>query len=268
MHYYSGYSMETLRASGYAPVNGINMYYEIHGEGSIPLVLIHGGGSTIETSFGNILPLFAAHNKVIAVELQAHGRTGDRDAPESFTQDADDVAVLIRYLNIDKADFLGFSNGGSTAMQIAIRHADMVNKIVVIAGTYKRDGLILGFFDMMQYATIDSMPWPLKEAFLKVTPDKARLQTMFEKDRQRMISFTDWPDEDVRSIKAPTLFIAGDKDVITIEHTIAMSRLVAGAQLMVLPGIHGACIGEVCTAKPGSRQVEVTATLIEEFLNE
>jgi pimeloyl-ACP methyl ester carboxylesterase len=260
--------METLRKSGYAPVNGINMYYEIHGEGKIPLVLIHGGGSTIETSFANILPLFAANNQVIAVELQAHGRTSDRDALESFVQDADDVAALIRYLHIDKADFLGFSNGGSTAMQIAIRHADMVNKIVVIAGAYKRDGLISGFFDMMPHATIDNMPGPLKEAFLKVTPDNARLQTMFEKDKQRMITFTDWPDDDIRSIKAPALFIVGDKDVTTIEHTIAMSRLVAGAQLMVLPGVHGACIGEVCTAKPGSRQVEVTATLIEEFLNE
>jgi pimeloyl-ACP methyl ester carboxylesterase len=83
------------QTSGYAPVNGLKMYYEIHGAGNIPLVLIHGGGSTIESSFGKLLPLLAQHGKIIALELQAHGRTSDRDAPESFEQDADDVAGLL-----------------------------------------------------------------------------------------------------------------------------------------------------------------------------
>src|SRR5215212_8429181 len=85
--------------SGYAPVNGIKMYYELHGSGK-PLVLIHGGGSTIQTTFSKVLPLFAKHHQVIAVELQAHGHTSDRDAPESFDQDADDVAALLKYLKI------------------------------------------------------------------------------------------------------------------------------------------------------------------------
>ena len=125
--------MENSKTSGYAPVNGLNMYYEIHGNGTMPLVLIHGGGSTIETTFSNLLPIFSAYNKVIAVELQAHGRTSDRDAPESFEQDADDVAALLRYLGVDKANFLGFSNGGSTTMQIAIRHAELTNKIIAIS---------------------------------------------------------------------------------------------------------------------------------------
>ena len=117
--------------SGYAPVNGIHMYYEIHGSGA-PLVLIHGGGSTITTSFGRMLPLLSHNRQVIAVELQAHGHTSDRDAPESFQQDADDVAALLQYLNIPKADILGFSNGGSTSLQLAIRHPHLVNKIVAI----------------------------------------------------------------------------------------------------------------------------------------
>src|SRR5713226_6395711 len=114
--------MEKLKTSGYAPINGLDMYYEIYGAGAMPLVLIHGGGSTIETTFGNILPLLSDYGKVIAVELQAHGRTNDRDAPESFEQDADDVAALLHYLKVDKANFLGFSNGGTTTMQIAISH--------------------------------------------------------------------------------------------------------------------------------------------------
>src|SRR5262249_15534415 len=128
-----------MSAGNYANVNGIKMYYEIHGEGK-PLVLIHGGGSTIESNYGYILPLFAQHYKVIAVELQAHGHTSDRDAPETFEQDADDVAALLKQLDISKANILGFSNGGSTTMQIAIRHPGLVNKIVIASGAYKREG--------------------------------------------------------------------------------------------------------------------------------
>src|ERR1700755_2353527 len=101
----------------FSEVNGLNMYYEIHGEGK-PLVLIHGGGSTIYSTFRTTLPMLAKHYKIIAVELQAHGHTSDRDAPESFAQDADDVAALLHQLNITKAYIFGFSNGGSTTLQI------------------------------------------------------------------------------------------------------------------------------------------------------
>jgi len=260
--------METLKTSGYAQVNGLHMYYEIHGNGAMPLVLIHGGGSTIETSFGNILPLLSDHGKLIAVELQAHGRTNDRDAPESFEQDADDVAALLAYLKIDKADFLGFSNGASTTMQIAIRHPNIVNKIVVITGVYKRDGFIPGFFDGFPNATLANMPEPLKTAYLEVAPDKTQLQVMFDKDVARMATFKDWSDEALRSIKAGTLFMVADQDVITVEHTVQMSRLVKGSQLIVLPGIHGAFIGAAeAGAKKGSKLPEISAELIKEFLN-
>jgi len=115
------------------------MYYEIHGEGK-PLVLIHGGGSTIQTTFGKVLSLFAKKYKVIAVELQAHGHTGDRDAPETFQQDGDDVAALLQQLNISKASFFGFSNGGTTSLQIAIRHPEVVDKLVIASGAYQREG--------------------------------------------------------------------------------------------------------------------------------
>src|SRR5215510_560547 len=105
----------------YANVNGIKMYYEIHGQGK-PLVLIHGGGSTIQTTFGNLIPLLAKRRQIIAMDLQAHGRTGDRPADLSFEQDADDVAGLLNNLKITKADFLGFSNGGHTLIEIYLRH--------------------------------------------------------------------------------------------------------------------------------------------------
>ena len=255
-----------MPTGNYAAVNGIKMYYEIHGEGN-PLVLIHGGGSTIETTFGNILPLFAKQYKVIAVELQAHGHTSDRDAPESFQQDADDVAALLKHLNIPKANILGFSNGGSTTLQIAIRHPALVDKIIVVAGAYKREGFIPGFFEGMQQATIKNMPQPLQDAFLKINPDTAALLNMFNKDKNRMINFKDWPDGDLQSIKAPALIINADKDVITTEHALKMSRLISNAGLMILPGLHGECLGEIATTKTNSKIPGMTVATVEEFLN-
>jgi pimeloyl-ACP methyl ester carboxylesterase len=257
--------MEKLQASGHAPVNGLEMYYEIHGNGAMPLVLIHGGGSTIETTFGNMLPLFSAYTKVIAVELQAHGRTSDRDAPESFEQDADDVAALLKYLKVDKADILGFSNGGTTTLQIAIRHPQVVNKIVVISGAYERGGFMPGFFEGFPNATLAHMPEPLKAAFLKVTPDKSRLQVMFEKDVQRMQNFTDVPHENISSIKAPALFISADHDVMIPEHTTKMWRAIAGARLAILPGNHGQVVGETGSA---GNLYETTVCLVKNFLTE
>jgi len=261
--------MENLTTSGYAPVNGLKMYYEIYGSGTMPLVLIHGGGSTIESSFGNILPLLSTYGKVIAVELQAHGRTSDRDAPESFEQDADDVAALLKYLKIDKANFLGFSNGGTTTLQIAIRHSDIVNKIVVISANYRRDGMMPGFFEGFPNATIANMPDVLKEAYLKVAPDKSHLQIMFEKDVARMANFKDIPDEDMRSIKAPALVMSADHDVVIPEHMVKMSHILANARLSILPGLHGSVIGALESgAKKGDKLQGITATLVEEFLNE
>jgi pimeloyl-ACP methyl ester carboxylesterase len=258
--------MDQPKITGYAPVNGLEMYYEIYGAGAVPLVLIHGGGSTIETSFGNILPKLAAFSPIIALELQAHGRTGDRDAPESFQQDADDVAALLRHLKVEKANVLGFSDGGCTTMQLAGRHPELIHKIIVVASNYTRTGMIDGFFDMMDNASLDNMPPPLKEHYLKVNPDPDGLQRMFNKDRERRRTFADWPQSDLTRIQAPALIMTGDKDVIKTEHIVEISKLIPRAELVVLPGVHGALLGEICTAKPGSRQPEIAAILIREFL--
>lgn len=255
-------------ATGYAPINGLKMYYEIHGTGGTPLVLIHGGGSTIETSFGNILPFLADSRKVIAVELQAHGRTSDRAGPLSFQQDADDVARLLTHLDIEKADFFGFSNGGNTAMKIGIRHPDIVNKLIVASSLYKREGLVPGFWEQMKQATLANMPDPLKTAYVQVAADKNNLKVMHDKDKERMLKFQDWPDDDLRSIIAPTLVMAGDRDIVTAEHTVRMSQLIPDARLMILPGTHGSYIGEVVTTKENSKMPEITAELIDQFLKE
>src|SRR5688572_2742407 len=219
----------------YANVNGLKMYYEIHGEG-FPLVLIHGGGSTIETTFGRVLPMLAKTNRVIAVEMQAHGHTEDIDRPLTFEQDADDIAALLKSLKIEKANIFGFSNGASTTLQIAIRHPEIVNKIIVASTMYKREGAFKGFFEMMNNATFEGMPQAYKDAFLKIHPDKAALYKMYERDVARMQNFQDITEEQIKSIKAPTLILAGNQDVVTPEHAVEMHRKIQNSQLAIMPG--------------------------------
>ena len=127
-------SREVETGKAYASVNGLHMYYEIHGSakcGKPPLVLLHGGGSTIDTSFGSVLPSFAKTRQVIAFEQQGHGHTADiHDRPFTFEQSADDAAALMQHLKIEKADFFGYSNGGNIALQIAIRHPKLVRRLI------------------------------------------------------------------------------------------------------------------------------------------
>lgn len=253
--------------SGYSDVNGLKMYYEMHGNKGEFLVLIHGGGSTIGTSFARLLPLLAKEYQVIAVELQAHGHTSDRDAPETFEQDADDVATLLRNLRISKASFFGFSNGGNTSMQVAVRHPEIVNKLVIASAFYKREGMQPGFFDGMEKATLKDMPQDLQAAFLKINPDSSRLLAMFTKDRDRMLHFKDWPDEMLQSVKVPALIINGDQDVVTNEHAVAMSRLIQNSRLMILPAGHGSYMGEGETPDTGSKMLTLTIEIIKEFLD-
>jgi pimeloyl-ACP methyl ester carboxylesterase len=252
--------------SGYSEVNGIKMYYEIYGQGK-PLVLIHGGGSTIQTTFGRIIPLLAKKYKVIAMDLQAHGRTSDRDAPVSFMQDADDVVALLKNLHISKAGFFGFSNGGTTTMEIAIHHPEMVNKIILGSTLCKRSGMPAGFWDFMKHAQLENMPKELKEAYLKVSNNPKGLQIMHDKDAKRMVNFKDIPDEQIKSIKAPTLIIIGDKDVITPEHAIEVQRLISNSSLAIIPGVHGEYIEEITTLNSASKEAAFVIPMIKGFLD-
>lgn len=252
--------------NGYSEVNGIKMYYEIYGQGQ-PLVLIHGGGSTIQTSFEKIIPLFAKNRKVIAVELQVHGRTNDRNADLTFEQDADDVATLLKNLQIDKADFFGFSNGGTTTLQIAIRHPEIVHKMILGSALAKRNGVPEWFWNFMQQAKLENMPEQLKTGYKKVAADKNGLQLMHDRDAKRMLSFKDIPDEQIKSIKIPTLIIIGDKDIITPEHAIELHRQIANSELAIIPGGHGEYMGEVTTITPTFKESELVAPMIEKFLD-
>jgi pimeloyl-ACP methyl ester carboxylesterase len=252
--------------TGYASVNGLKMYYEIHGAGS-PLVLIHGGGSTIQTTFGRVLPSLAKTHKVIAVEMQAHGHTADIDRPLSFEQDADDVATLLKQLNTKKADIFGFSNGASTTLQLAIRHPELINKIIVASTFYNKKGAQSWFWDMMANPTFEGMPQPLKDAFLKINADTNALHRMYERDVARMQSFPDISEELMKKIKAPAFIIIGDADVVRPEHAVEMYRLLPHSGLAIIPGGHGDYIGEI-TTRQDTILISATVSMIEKFLSE
>jgi pimeloyl-ACP methyl ester carboxylesterase len=258
--------MKSDSTSGYALVNGLNMYYEIQGSGT-PLVLIHGGGSTIQTTFGRVLDDFAKTHQVIAIEIQAHGHTADIDRPLTFEQDADDIAALLTHLQIDKANVFGFSNGASTTLQLAIRHPERINKIIIGSTMYKKAGAPEWFWDMMANPTFEAMPQAYKDAFLKINPDTNALYRMYERDVARMHSFPDISDEQMKSIKAPALIILGDRDVVTPEHAVEMHRLLSNSRLAIMPGGHGDYIGELTTSQD-STLIAATVSLINTFLSE
>jgi len=253
---------------GYVEVNGIRMYYETYGpERGVPLLLLHGGGSTIDVTFGRILPFLARDRRVIAIEEQAHGRTSDRNAPVRFETSADDVAALLKQLQIEQADLFGFSNGASVAMQVAIRHPQAVRKLVFASSFTKREGAQPQLWQLIQSADLANMPQPLKDAFLEVNPDPAKLKTMHDKDAERMRHFTDVPDADVRAIRAPTLIMLGDHDIVKPEHALELTRLLPNARLMVLVGGHGDYLGEAIMTQRATRAPELTAGFVEEFLD-
>jgi pimeloyl-ACP methyl ester carboxylesterase len=261
--------MTTAPRAGYARVDGLDLYHEIHGSDSgTPLVLIHGGGSTIGTNFGRVLPLLSRDRRVIAVEVQAHGHTLDVDRPFTFEQDADDVAALLDALGVADADLLGFSNGGTTALQAAIRHPRKVRRLVVASSNFTRAGMIEGFWDGMQHGTFADMPQPYKDAYLAIKPSDAGLHAMFERDFRRMLAFVDIPAERIRAVAAPALVVAGDRDVIRPEHVLELARLLPHGRAAILPGTHGSYLGEVMTPDLGDRTVRVFVDLVSQFLDE
>ncbi|WP_449397761.1 alpha/beta fold hydrolase [Chryseobacterium wanjuense] len=252
---------------GYKQVNGIKLYYEIYGSGK-PLVLIHGGGSSILFDYKEVISRLKDKFQLIGIDLQNHGMSEHRDIPETFEQDARDVAALLKEINIEKASFWGFSNGGNTVMQIAHLFPEMVDKLIVASAFYKRNGMMDGFFESMMEATLDSMPEPLKINFLNLNPDFSKLENMFDKDSKRMQTFEDWNEDILKGIQSPTLFISGDKDVMKPEHVVEMWRLVEGSQLMILPATHGSYMMADFGGNVDEKLIDFTVTEVEKFLND
>jgi pimeloyl-ACP methyl ester carboxylesterase len=223
---------------GYAPVDGLKLYYEIHGRPSkdgVPLVLLHGGGSTIETSFGKLIPLLSKSRQVIAFEQQGHGHTADVDRPFSFEQSAEDAVALLRHLHVGKADFFGYSNGGHVTLEIALRHPEVVRSLVLESVFFSRDGTDPRFWEGFEHANLDDMPVELRQAYLATAPHPDQLPSFFAKSVQRMREFKGWTAAQLQTIRAPTLLLLGDRDIVRVEHAVQMQRLLPDARLAVLP---------------------------------
>ena len=257
---------EPVKAN-FADVNGIKMYYELHGKTEgIPLVLIHGGGSTINVTFSKIIPHLAKTRRVIAIEEQGHGRTSQREGKVTFEQTADDVSALLKQLKIEKADIFGFSNGASSGLQLAIRHPEQVRKLIFASSMTKRSGARPELWQFIKTANFSNMPQPLKDEFLKVNPDPALLRAMHDKDAERIKNFKDVPDKDLRKVKAQTLILFGDQDIIKPSHGEELTKLIPNSRLLILLGGHGDYMCELLTTTRESRWPELTAGIVEEFL--
>jgi len=238
----------TPTQTGYASVNGLKMYYEIHGTGQ-PLILLHGAFSAIGTSFEKVLPGLAKTRQVIAFELQGHGRTADIDRPLTLEGMADDVAAALQQLGIERADIFGYSLGAAVALHVAIRHPNVLRKLVLASVSYNlsgiHPGLMEGLGDMKPEMMFGS-PW--HDEYTRIAPNPENFATLFAKKSQMDRGIQDVPAETIRAIKAPTLLIIGDSDLVRPEHAVEMFRLLGGgvfgdtpaglpnSQLAVLPG--------------------------------
>lgn len=248
-------------------VNGMQMYYEVSGEGE-PIVVLHGAYMNIP-AMGAIIPRLAATREVHAVELQGHGRTNDIDRPITYPALADDVAAFMEAVGLERADVFGYSMGAAVGLQLAIRHPEKVDQLVAASVSYDIEGLQPEFEAMLPQMTPEMfVGTPMETAFRELSPKPDGFRAFVE----RMIALEHEPmawEQEVRDLEAPVLLIAGDADVVTLEHVVAMFRLLGGgamgdlgnplpeSRLAVLPVTsHTAVIG----------QVDLLLAVIEPFL--
>ncbi len=253
----------------YAAINGLSMYYEDVGRGS-PLVLLHGGGSTAQTSFGAIMPALARSRRLIAPEQQGFGHTADIDRPLTFAQMADDTAALLDHLGVgEPADVVGFSAGGVAAMELAMRHPSRVRRLVLGSTFFARSGLPSQVWDGIGRATPADMPAVLRDALYEAAPRRDDVPRMFARQVEVMMTFQDLSENKLRAITHPTLIMLGDADVMTLEHAAALGRLLPHAQIAVFPGsAHGTYIGALEGRVPGSHLPAIAIQMIEAFFLE
>lgn len=222
----------TEKKQGYASVNGLKMYYEIHGTGK-PLVVLHG-------AFGRATdyPTLGKNRQVIAVELQGHGHTADIDRPLTLDQMADDIAALLKHLKIEQSDFFGYSMGGNVALAVAIRHPSLVGKVAINGSNYGKieDAYEPETLKQFKSLSADFAPAILKDPYDKVAPDPTQWPVLVAKVKKMGLEFKGFAREDMKSIKAPVLITIGDRDAVRPEHAVEMFRLIPNAQLAVFPG--------------------------------
>jgi pimeloyl-ACP methyl ester carboxylesterase len=219
-------------AGSYASVNGLKMYYEIHVSGE-PLVMLHGGMSTIG-AFYRILPTLAKSRQIIAVEQQGHGHTADIDRPFSFEQMADDTATLLQQLGIKKADVFGYSDGGMVALELAIRHPELIRKLAISSAVYNMDGYFPEIAEGLRHITADALPPQMREAYEAVAPQPENWPKLVAKAAEHARNYSGSQPEAIQAIKAPALVMVAEHDIVRIEHAEELSRLLR-AELVILP---------------------------------
>jgi len=228
-------------------VNGMQMYYEVSGAGE-PLIVLHGSYMNIP-SMGAIIPKLAERHKVYALELQGHGRTTDIDRPITYPNLADDVAVFMEKVGLKKADVFGYSMGAMTGLQLAIRHPDKVNKLIFVGGAYDAEGWQPAFKAFIPKMTVDMfLKMPFAEEYRTLAPNPDG----FPELARKLIALEKEPmawQADVKAMKTPVLIITGDADGATLEHSVAMFRLLGGGVM-----------GDMGKKLPASRLAVLPAT--------
>ena len=218
---------ENQRGS-YARVNGLDLYYELHGSGQ-PLVVLPGSFWTIE-AMGELVPQLATTRRVIAVELQGHGHTADIDRPLSFESMADDIAALITSLGLEQADLFGYSLGGGVALQTAIRHPEVVRKLALASTAFKRDGWYPEDLAAMSAISAEAFAGtPIHDAYLRTSPVPEAWPSVVAKVRQLTASDYDWT-ADVAALLTPTLILVGDADGLRLAHAVEFFGLLGGGK--------------------------------------
>lgn len=234
--------------TGYADVNGLRMYYEVHGTGGTPLLLLHGGLFDIDQQFGALLPDLATGRQVIAADFQGHGRTNDIDRPLGTADLASDVVGLLAHLGVGKVDVFGFSVGGAVALHLAIKHPELIRRAVISSVSFHPDG-DRGEMGDLEMSVDMIAGTPMEEQYLAKSPhpDKEHLQVLLNKLGGYDKGAGGWSDDDIRGIAAPTLITYGDCDAVKLEHAVRFLQLRGGdvdghvhgapaSQLAIFPG--------------------------------
>lgn len=229
----------TPARSGYADVNGVHMYYEVHGSGS-PLVLLHGGMLTIDLNFAGLIPTLAQRHTVVAVELQGHGRTADIDRAITPAALAGDVVGLLDHLGIERAHVLGHSMGAAVTLELAVAHPGRVLSVVPISASVRPDGMHPDLSDPSTFATSTRMPTAqdfadFRDAYQRLSPHPEHFDDFLGALSRSNADLQGWTDEQLAAITAPVLIVQGDHDFVTVEHAARMQQLIPGAHLAVLP---------------------------------
>lgn len=255
--------------TGYAPVNGLEMYYEIHGKGE-PVVLLHGSFMAIPSNWQEMIPALSKSRQVIAVEMQGHGRTADIDRDFSYDHLADDIAAMLDHLKIARADIIGYSMGGTVALNLAIRHPSSVRKAVIISAVFRHNGWVQEALDAYPHFTADAFKGsPIEAEYGKLSPTPNEFPNFIKRAISMDLKPYDFGAEKLKATQAPMFFIHGDADGVRLDHIAEMFRLKGNeimgdmrprgpSRLAVLPDTTHVTL---------MQKVDVIAPMINDFLD-